>query len=174
MKCYKKRFCACKELTEVFSTYPGLRECLMQHRFDRGKRYREIGFSFPDGGLVAFDRREVCIFSYEFAMSNGKVDQDWYTEHVAGTKALTVALETCEDFFQFRIYLAEKERKDNKQRLSNYLEQRATELAPPLSVNQLHNSESFEKVMARHQTASHSAVWERLRSKLQIEMSDLG
>ncbi|MCJ1377294.1 hypothetical protein MMC17_000388 [Xylographa soralifera] len=171
--CYKKRFCAYKEIEMNFLKYPGLRKCLIQHRWERGKRYKDIS-SFLDGRSVAFDRPAVQKLTEVFTKSGGKVDKDWYKEHVALIRTLTMSLETCEDFFKVVSHDGGKRRSEKRRALVNYLEGCALDMIPALDVFDLHDCPSFQKARARYQTGSHEAVWQRLLPKLQRERADVG
>ena len=171
-RCYKARFCPLREISALFKAFPGLRDCLVQHRWERGKRYKDIS-SFLDGYSVAFDRPAVEAITEIFSLVYGKVDPQWHLEQSDWVKELTQHLERCEEFFRLRNQDEDQKRSDRRQALTKYLEERAAELDPPLSEEELHNCLSFHKEIAKVPTSAPHAVWQRLQPKIELERSDL-
>ncbi|MCJ1417207.1 hypothetical protein MMC32_003547 [Xylographa parallela] len=166
--CYRKRFCPYMEIEDNLLKYPGLRYCLIQHRWERGKRYKDIS-THLDGRPIAFDRLAVQALTEKFAKVKGRVNAEWYREHTTWVTKMEKALEICERFF----HNVEKEKRKDKKELAKYLVERAAELIPPLAADELRACASFRRVVARTQGISPRAVWAKVQHQIQIERSDL-
>ncbi|MCJ1400604.1 hypothetical protein MMC11_003810 [Xylographa trunciseda] len=170
--CFQLRFCPYKDLEFIFGKYPGLRECLVPFRHVKGGRYDGMRYIWGDRSH-GYDWHKVILLTTTFVSVDGNVDQNWHNGHVAMITALTNALKICETFFQLWSIDEETRRNDRKQELMTYLENCAAQMEPPLSADNLLECASFQKVIARHRTASHVTIWNRLAEKIQAERSDL-
>ncbi|MCJ1287428.1 hypothetical protein MMC26_006779 [Xylographa opegraphella] len=171
--CYRARFCPEKEIELTLIFHPGLRDCLIQHRWEGGKRYKGLNCVL-DGRPIAFDRLAVDAVLAMYDSGGSQVDTNWYNAQTAMIRELVSALVACENFFQLRTFDEDQKRSEHKKELTKYLEERAMQLVPPMSAEELRYCDSFHKAIAHAKPQkAHSAVWKRLQPKLLIERSDL-
>ncbi|MCJ1395400.1 hypothetical protein MMC18_008284 [Xylographa bjoerkii] len=170
--CYGTHLCSHKDIEWTLLKYSKLRDCLVGFRHEGGRRYLDMRVDLSPR-LLAFDRPKVDALIAKFDSVGGEVDKAWYDRHVANVKALTDSLMTHETFFRNRRAEEEASRIASKQALTAYLEQNASQLNPPLSVDDLHSCASFQSVISRPQSATHGTIWTRLAPKLAGERRDL-